>query len=113
MQFKPLTAVLALALIVESIYLLAHRHPTNRFKSVEQFGHGLVAFDTATGQVCTTVRTGPLIANQRPAGASNPSPRQPSGDAIADEIQAASKEQMEQDATLELLQQLPVCADIR
>jgi len=67
MLFEFLTAALALALVmvVESAYLLMHKHPTNRFKPVEEFGHGLVAFDSATGQVCATVQTGPLVANQR------------------------------------------------
>ena len=56
MLLKSLFAVLALLLAAESLFILMHRHPANRFKPVEGYD-GVVAFDTATGQLCKTLRT--------------------------------------------------------
>ena len=56
MVFKLLTALLAVVVAAETFFILTHSHPANRFKSVGGYD-GVVAFDTATGQLCKTLRT--------------------------------------------------------
>lgn len=113
MLYKLLTVFLALLLVAENVYILVHRHPANRFKVVAEYG-SVVAFDTATGQLCKTLRTGPPVASQRPTAPSNASSGLPSGDPITDEIRTlTAKEQVEQDATLDFVRKVPACPDIR
>jgi len=56
MRLKLLTAALAISLAGESLLIFVYRHPANRFKPVDGY-QGAVAFDTATGQLCKTLRT--------------------------------------------------------
>jgi hypothetical protein len=113
MLFKFLTVILALMLVAESAEILMHRHSPNRFKPVEEFGYGLVAFDTATGQVCKTLRTGPSVGGRSATPSSNPSPKEPSGDPFFDEIDKAAQGRADDDATQDFVRKLPACADIR
>jgi hypothetical protein len=55
MYFKLLSILLAVLLVVESAFLYLHRPAPNRFRAVDGYG-GLVAFDTATGQLCKTLK---------------------------------------------------------
>ena len=87
MLLKSLIAVLALLLAAESLFIAVHHRPANRFKPVEGYD-GVVAFDTATGQLCKTLRTEPAVTSQRPTGSWIPSLVQPSGDPVIDEMQA-------------------------
>ncbi len=65
MLFKTLTCILALLVVAEGGYIFLHRHPINRFKSVDEDGY--VAFDSATGQLCRTFRPGPPHKEAQPA----------------------------------------------
>jgi hypothetical protein len=130
MLLKLMTGFLALLLAAESLFILMHRHPANRFKSVEGYS-GVVAFDTATGQLCKTLRTKSAaeIEQSEADAAKKPVPcpplPAPSGDPILDEIKrfAISKrcggngEDVAQESgansTLEFVAKLPTCADIR
>jgi hypothetical protein len=130
MLFKVLTAVLALLLATESLFLLMHRHPTNRFKSVEGY-NGVVAFDTATGQLCKTLRTKSIVEIEQSEAelARKPVPcppfPAPSGDSVLDEISRVGiskrcggngedvTQKTDADSTLEFVVKLPACADIR
>ena len=92
MSLKLLTAMLIFCLAVESVYLLKHRHPTNsRFRPLEGYD-GIVAFDTATGQLCKTLRTRSAAeiehSGVEPATKTLPCPLlpQPSGDSVLDKI---------------------------
>lgn len=129
-------------LVTESVYILMHRHPTNRFKSVEEFGYGVVAFDTATGQLCKTLRTksaaeidqsGAEVAKQadeelkKEVGCPPYPPPPPSGDPFIDEMNTAARtencgpngeitikrQKSAADSTLEFVVKLPACADLR
>jgi hypothetical protein len=129
MSLKLLTIFLALLLTVESFYILKLRHPTNRFKPVDSYD-GLVAFDTATGQLCKSLRTKTAeeIEKLDAEAAKKPAPCPPlparSGDQVLDEINRAgiSKrcggngegvDQKSDDTAIEFIAQLPACADIR
>jgi hypothetical protein len=113
MLWKLLTVALTLALVSESVYILIRRHPTNRFRPIEEFGSGVVALDTGTGQLCKTLRTEPLLASQHPGSSSHPIPEQSSSDPVINEINRTSKEEADESATLEFVSKLPACADIR
>jgi hypothetical protein len=82
------TAFLTLLLVAESVYILLRRQPTNRFKAVEGY-QGIVAFDTATGQLCKTLRTKSAAEIER------------------------SAEKSSADSALQFVANLPRCADIR
>src|ERR1700730_446981 len=92
MLFKLLTAVLALLLATESLFILMHRHPTNRFKPVEGYD-GVVAFDTATGQLCKTLwtKSAAEIGQSAAEAVKKPVPcaplPPPSGDSVIDKIE--------------------------
>src|SRR5579863_3666760 len=68
-----------------------HRHPANRFKSVEGYS-GVVAFDTATGRLCKTLGTKSVAeikqseADTAKVAAPCPPLPAPSGDQVLDEI---------------------------
>lgn len=129
-MFKLLTAVFVVLLAAESLYILMHRRPTNRFKSVEGY-NGVVAFDTATGKLCKTLRTNSVAeTKQSDADAAKiPAPcpplPAPSGDPVVDEIHrlGISKrcggngedvaQKSDADSTVEFVAGLPACADIR
>jgi hypothetical protein len=141
MLFNLLTAVLALALVAENVYIVAHRHPTNRFKPVEGYD-GIVAFDSATGELCRTLRTKSIAEIQQSAaedakqaneklkedvGCPPYAPPPPSGDPIIDEVNGTSRkmncgadgedaikrQRSDADSKLEFAVELPTCADIR
>ncbi len=131
MRFKLLTAVLALLLAAESLYILKHRNPTNnRFRPVESYD-GIVAFDTATGQLCKTLRTKSAAEIERSAveAAKQPAPcpplPTPSGDSVLDDIHRWGRskscggngeveaEESNSESTIEFVAKLPACADIR
>jgi hypothetical protein len=130
MVLKLLTIFLALLLTVESFYILKLRHPTNRFKPVGSYD-SLVAFDTATGQLCKTLRTKTAAEIEKldaeAARKLTPCPPMPatSGDPVLDEISrlGISKrcggngedvaQKPDADPTLEFVANLPACADVR
>jgi hypothetical protein len=130
MRFKLLTLALAVLLVGESLFMLMHRHPSNRFKPVEAYD-GLVAFDTGTGQLCKTLRTKSAveIEQSEAEAAKKPAPCPPlpgpSGDPVLDEINRAGiskrcggngedvARKSDADSTLEFVAKLPACADIR
>lgn len=127
MSLKLLTAMLIFCLAVESVYLLKHRHPTNsRFRPLEGYD-GIVAFDTATGQLCKTLRTRSAAeiehSGVEAATKTLPCP-QPSGDSVLDKINrfGVSKacggsgelaRESDDESMIEFVVKLPACADIR
>ena len=52
MVLEVVIGLLIVLLALESSYILIHHRPVSRFKTVGE--DGLVAFDTATGQLCRT-----------------------------------------------------------
>src|SRR5678810_1157423 len=94
MFLKLATAILAILLVAVSLYILMRRQPNNRFKAVDGYS-GLVAFDTATGQVCKTLRTRSAseIEQSEADAAQKPVPCPPlpipSGDPVIDELDRA------------------------
>jgi hypothetical protein len=131
MLFKVLTAVLTLLLAAETLYIVKHRLPTNnRFRPVDSYD-GIVAFDTATGQLCKTLRTRTAAEIEHSAAEaakkSEPCPPlpPPSGDSVIDKIEryGISKEcggsgeiaarESDADTTIEFVAKLPACGDIR
>ncbi len=131
MLFKLLTTFLALMLVAESVYILMHRLPANnRFRPVEGY-EGIAAFDTATGELCKTIRTKFAVETEQSEAvaaqklAPCPPPPKPSGDPVSDEIIRATiskrcggngqevTRKSEADSTLEFVSDLPACADIR
>ena len=130
MSLKLLTIFLALLVTVESFYVLKLRHPTNRFKPVGSYD-GLVAFDTATGQLCKTLRTKTAAEIEKldAEAAKKPAPcpplPTPSGDPVLDEINRSGiskkcsgrgedvSQKSDTDSALEFVAGLPVCADLR
>ena len=131
MLFKILTVILLILLAAESGYILIHRHPSDRFKVVRDYDYGIVAFDSATGRLCKTLRTKSAaeIEGLDAQGAKKLAPclplPAPSGDPALDEINRAgiskrcggSGEDVSQksgaDSAVEFVAGLPVCADIR
>jgi hypothetical protein len=131
MLFKILTVILLILLAAESGYILIHRHPSDRFKVVRDYDYGIVAFDSATGRLCKTLRTKSAaeIEKSDAAAAKKAAPcpplPAPSGDPFLDEINrvgiskrcGGSDEDVSQksdaDSALEFVAGLPVCADIR
>jgi len=112
MIYKLLAFFLGFLVVAESIYILTHRHSANRFKAVADFS-AVVALDSATGQLCKTLRTGSPATGQRPTGSPNPPPGQPSDDPVIDEIRTmGAKGQAEQGTLLDFVRELPACADI-
>jgi hypothetical protein len=123
MHWKILVGVLATAVLAESAFIIFGRHPINRFRAVDVDGY--LAFDTATGQLCKTIRTKPISKGNQssPAADRSPQPRlaSPDGDktskgwdAIVDAIQnSPSNSETEEKYRLELIRELPACADIR
>jgi hypothetical protein len=97
-SFRLLVKLLICALIVlrlaETAYIIFDRHTINRFKPVDQDGY--VAFDTATGQLCSSYRSKAPGKTARPAPTSSPSPQSESHSAdpilamIAPQTRAAS-----------------------
>jgi hypothetical protein len=130
MSLKLVTVFLALLLTVESFYILKLRHPTNRFRPVDSYD-GLAAFDTATGQLCKTLRTKSAAEIERSdaeaakkPGTCPPLPV-PTGDPYLDEINRVGitkrcgcsgedvAQKSDDDSTLEFVANLPACADIQ
>jgi hypothetical protein len=130
MVLKLLTVFLALLVTVESLYILKLRHPTNRFKPVDSYD-GLVAFDTATGQLCKTLRTKTAAEIEKldAEAARKPTPcpplPAPSGDPVLDEISRSgiskrcggngedTAQKSDVNSALEFVARLPACTDIR
>jgi hypothetical protein len=131
MLFKVLTVIFLILLAAESGYVLIHRHPSDRFKVVRDYDYGIVAFDSATGRLCKTLRTKSAaeIDQSEAEAAKKPAPcpplPAPSGDRFLDEINrvgiskrcGGSGEDVSQksdaDSALEFVARLPACADIR
>src|SRR5690349_14514275 len=90
-MLQAMIVCLLILLPVESTYILLHWSPAGRFKPVEGY-EGIVAFDSATGQLCKTLRTKSAAeiesADSKPPTAAEPCPPLPasSGDPVIDEI---------------------------
>jgi hypothetical protein len=125
MVFKLLTALFAVVIAAETFFILTRSHPANRFKPVDGY-EGVVAFDTATGQLCKTLRTKSAAQIEREAESASaakelepcpPSPR--SGDPFTDAIErtAMSKRcggdaediKSESDFPTQFVAGLPIC----
>jgi hypothetical protein len=128
MLFKAISCILALVVVAEGSYILLHRHPINRFRTVDEDAY--LAFDSATGQLCRTFRpgtppkkTGPVPI--RPAASSYDSMESdPKVDRILSAIRGGlteaefdKKVQEERNADAEaqakFIRSVPACADIR
>jgi hypothetical protein len=132
MLFKMFTCILALVVSAEAGYIFLHRHPSNRFKQMDDYDYGFVAFDTATGQLCKTwpMKSYPSYARRTQPLPSSDGPESHSGDEILDKIldamngrpgaEAIAKVEAEEAAQheakvveLKFIRTLPTCADIR
>jgi len=131
MLFKVLTVILMILLAAETGYVLTYRHPSDRFNVVRDYDYGIVAFDSATGRLCKTLRTKSAAeidkADKEAAKKSAPCPPlpAPSGDPFLDEINRVGiskrcggngedvAQKSDDDSTLEFVASLPACADIR
>ena len=131
MLFKVLTVILVIALAAETGYVLTHRHPSDRFKILSDYDYGIVAFDSATGRLCKTLRkkSAAEIERSEAEAARKPAPCPPlpaaSGDPFLDEINrigiskacGGNGEEVAQksdaNSSLEFVANLPGCADIR
>jgi len=129
MALKVAVGIIVVLLAVETSYILIHRRPLGRFRTVSE--DAFVAFDTATGQLCKTLRTRSVAEiEQQEADAAKklePCPPLPpsSGDPVIDEIRRKSMskrcggsgedatQKSEADSTLEFAAKLPACTDIR
>ena len=131
MLFKVLTVIPMILLGAETGYVLTHRHPSDRFKVARDYGYGIVAFDSATGRLCKTLRTKSAaeieqsdIAAAKKTAPCPPLPA-PSGDPFLDEINRVGiskkcggsgedvAQKSDDDSTLEFVVNLPACADIQ
>ena len=129
MVFKVITCVLALLVAGEALFIVMNWRATNRFKPVDGYD-GLVAFDTATGQLCKTLRTKSAAQIEREAQSAttakemDPCPPPPhTGDPIIDAIDSAAmskrcggvgdETKSESDFTTQFVAGLPICAKIR
>ena len=131
MLFKVLTVILLILLTAETGYVVTHRHPIGRFKVVRDYGYGIVAFDSATGRLCKTLRTkSPAEIEHSDAAAAKktalcPPLHAPSGDPFLDEINRVGiskrcggtgedvAQKSDDDSTLEFVANLPACADFQ
>jgi hypothetical protein len=131
MLFKVLNVILVILLTAESGYILMHRHPSDRFKVVRDYDYGIVAFDSATGRLCKTLRTKSAaeIEHSDAVAAKKTAPcpplPAPSGDPFLDELNRASRskrcggngedsaQKSNADSALEFVAGLPACADIQ
>jgi hypothetical protein len=92
MLFKILTVILLILLAAETWYVLTHRHPSDRFKVLNDYEYGIVAFDSATGRLCKTLQTKSaaeiekLDAEAATKSAPCPPLPAPSGDPAIDEM---------------------------
>ena len=130
MLFKILTVVLVLLVAGETLFFVMSRRATNRFKSVEGYD-GLVAFDTATGQLCKALRIKSAARIEQEEQAAKAAkemepciPAPNSGDPFTDAIDRAAipkrcggyseeiSEKAEANSTLKFLAGLPTCANI-
>jgi len=131
MLFKVLNVILLILLTAETGYVLTHRHQSDRFKVVRDYGYGIVAFDSATGRLCKTLRTKSTaeIEHSDAAAAKKTAPcpplPAPSGDPFLDEINRVGiskrcggtgedvAQKSDDDSALEFVANLPACADIQ
>ncbi len=123
MVFKTLTCILAFVVVAEAGYIFLHRHPINRFKSVDD--NGYAAFDTATGQLCRTIRVkstlkgvqySPSFDHAPESHLGNPTEGKTSTvhDRILDAIRNSPSNTAEaENLRVELVRDLPACSDIR
>lgn len=112
MKTKVLIGVLLVFLLIETGYIAFTHHRIARFKPVDVDSY--LAFDSATGQLCKTFRPAPASRSTNPAPTVTPSPRSSSGDPILDMIQNGTTDTQSTEAwKLQVLRNLPVCADIR
>jgi hypothetical protein len=129
MIFKIFTAILVLLVAGETLFFVMNRRSPNRFKPVEGYD-GLVAFDTATGQLCKTLRSKSASQIEREAKvAKTEEEREPctlppvhSGDPVLDAMESASRskrcggdgvsQKSDLDASRVFIAGLPYCANI-
>jgi hypothetical protein len=123
MLWKLLVGVLAAAVLAESAFIIFGRHPINRFRAVDEDGY--LAFDTATGQLCRTIRikstskgvqSSPTVdrAPEPHLAKPNEDKNLKGWDRIAEAIQSSpSNTEAEEKYRVELIRGLPACADIR
>ena len=123
MVFKALTCILALVVVAEAGYIFLHRHPINRFKPVDD--NGYAAFDTATGQLCRTIRMKSTLKGVQYSPSSDHAPESHFGnptedktstvhDRILDAIRNSPSNTAEaENFRVELVRDLPACSDIR
>lgn len=122
MLFRALTCVLTLAVVAEGGYILLRRHPINRFKAVDADGY--VASDTATGQLCKTIRMQSSSKSLQYSPSADHAPERYVGNAAEDKTSkgydrlldairnSPSNTDAAEDYRLEVLRGLPVCADL-
>ena len=131
MLFKILAVILVILLAAESGYVLMHRHPSDRFKILNDYEYGIVTFDSATGRLCKTLRTKSAAEIERldaeAAKKSSPCPplTAPSGDPAIDEMKRSVitkkcggnggdvAQESNDNWPIEFVANLPACADIR
>jgi len=122
------TGILAALVLLESGYIVLRRHPTNRFKPMDEDGY--LAFDSATGQLCRTFRPGPP-PKKIPPNPIEPAPSSldsqksnPKVDPVLNAIRGGlteaefdkkvqSEKAANAEAQAEFIRHLPACADIR
>ena len=111
MRLKIFTGILILLLLTESGYIIATRHPIDRFKPVDSDDY--LAFDSATGELCRTFRSKPAPRATKTAPSSLHSSESSPSDAILDMIRNGhSDSQAEEGAQAEFVRNLPACVDI-
>jgi hypothetical protein len=111
MLFKTLTGILAVLVLAEGGYIFLARHPINRFKPVDEDGY--LAFDSATGQLCRTFRSGPIPKRTESVPSSDRSLDSRVRDPILDAIRGgAAKDGAKENTQVEFIRALPACVDI-
>ena len=118
--WKSITCALATLAIVEGgyIFISAHRQ-TKHFKPVDEDSY--IAFDSETGQLCTTFR--PNLISKTPSGPSSsaassvhidltPKTKDPFIEAMESAGGDLAKEHTEVEKRIGFIHSLPVCADI-
>lgn len=124
MVWKTLVGVLATVVLVEGAFIVLGRHSINRFRAVDEDSY--MAFDTATGQLCRTIRrmkSTPKGVEYSPSTDHAPESRLGNStedktskgfDRIIDAIQnSPSNAEADEKYRVELIRDLPACADIR
>jgi hypothetical protein len=123
MLWKTLVGVLATVALAEGALIVFGRHSINRFRAVDVDGY--MAFDSATGQLCRTIRMkstskgvqySPSADHAPESHLGNPTEDKTSKryDRILDAIRnSPSNTEAAENYRVELIRDLPACADIR